>query len=282
MEIQGEYNMRIHEKNKEKLELLKINCTECSGLCCTALFFSKMDGFPDNKKAGKPCINLQNNYSCKIHSELGNLNMKGCIGYDCLGAGQHVTKCIYRGETWKTSKEKSQEIFDVFVIVFQLYQIRYFLEESKIIIPAKELWNDIQSLIDENEAVCNSTPQHIIGTDIESYRNKANIILKQVCDSVLNCFKNSENNQLTDFLGRNLKKRDMSGLDLSMKLLIAANFDSCVFDGTVFLGADTRDANFSNADLREAVFLTQGQINSAKGNRNTKLPKHLEYPALWK
>jgi Mg2+/Co2+ transporter CorB len=37
------------------------------------------------------------------------------------------------------------------------------------------------------------------------------------------------------------------------------------------IGADTRDTNFSNADLREAVFLTQRQINSAKGNRNTKL-----------
>lgn len=37
------------------------------------------------------------------------------------------------------------------MIVFRLYQIRYFLEESKIIIPAKELWTDIQNLINENE-----------------------------------------------------------------------------------------------------------------------------------
>ncbi|WP_279006933.1 pentapeptide repeat-containing protein [Thomasclavelia cocleata] len=50
----------------------------------------------------------------------------------------------------------------------------------------------------------------------------------------------------------------MSGLDLSMKLLIAANFDSCKFDNTIFLGADTRDANFNDADLTKALFLTQG------------------------
>ena len=74
----------------------------------------------------------------------------------------------------------------------------------------------------------------------------------------------------------------MSGLELSMKLLIAANFDSCKFDNTIFLGADTRDANFNDADLTKALFLTQGQVNSAKGNRNTKLPKHLNYPVTWK
>lgn len=49
-----------------------------------------------------------------------------------------------------------------------------------------------------------------------------------------------------------------------------------------FLGADTRDTNFNNADLSEAVFLTQGQVNSAKGNCNTKLPYHLDYPSTWK
>lgn len=274
--------MKIHEINKGRLEQLKVDCEKCSGLCCTALFFSKMDGFPENKVAGKPCRQLQNNYSCKIHSELKERNMKGCIGYDCFGAGQHVTQYIYKGKTWQTSKEQAKEIFDVFVIISQLYQIRYFLEESKIIITAKELWSDIQSLIDENEDLCNSTPHTILDIDIEMYRSKVNNILKKVCGCITNCFKNSDNKGLTEFLGKNFKKRDMSGLDLSTKLLIAANFDSCIFNGTIFLGADTRDTNFSNADLREAVFLTQGHINSAKGNLNTKLPPHLDYPVTWK
>ncbi|AKL96061.1 hypothetical protein CACET_c26160 [Clostridium aceticum] len=274
--------MKVHEKNKERLEQFKVDCSKCSGLCCTALFFSKIDGFPENKKAGKPCTKLQSDYRCKIHHELEKRNMKGCIGYDCFGAGQHVTQYIYKGETWQTSQEQSEEIFDVFVIIFQLYQMRYFLEESKIIIPAKELWSDIQNLINENEALCNSTPQSIRDIDIESYRNKVNIILKQVCNYIIKFFKDSDNKDITEFLGRNFKKRDMSGLDLGMKLLIASNFDSCIFDGTVFLGADTRDTNFSNSDLREAVFLTQRQINSAKGNRKTKLPGHLDYPVTWK
>ena len=36
---------------------LKIDCSKCFGLCCVALFFSKCDGFPTDKGAGKPCLN---------------------------------------------------------------------------------------------------------------------------------------------------------------------------------------------------------------------------------
>lgn len=274
--------MKIHETDKGNLRELKIDCSKCSGLCCTALFFSKVDGFPENKVAGKACIKLKNNYYCKIHNELEKKNMKGCIGYDCFGAGQHVTQHIYIGKTWSDSPECAQEIFDVFIIIFQLYQIRYFLEESILIVSAKNLGDNIQKLINENKSICNDIPQNIINFDIECYRSKVNIILKQVSSSILKKFKNVDNAKSIDFLGRSFKKKDMSGLDLSMKLLIATNFDSCIFEGTNFLGADTRDTNFSNADLREAVFLTQGQINSAKGNRNTKLPQYLDYPVTWK
>ena len=114
------------------------------------------------------------------------------------------------------------------------------------------------------------------------YRNRANILIKQVCNIFLDSPENKNKKCPGDFLGKNFKNKDMSGLDLSTRLLIAADFEGCILNGSIFLGADTRDTNFSNADLREAVFLTQGQINSAKGNRNTKLPKYLEYSITWK
>jgi uncharacterized protein YjbI with pentapeptide repeats len=66
-----------------------------------------------------------------------------------------------------------------------------------------------------------------------------------------------------------------------MSLLIASIFEGCSFNGANFLGADTRDTNFNSADLSDAVFLTQGQINSAKGNLVTKLPSNLSRPITW-
>lgn len=264
------------------LQSLKTNCSQCSGLCCTALFFSEMDGFPENKQAGKPCLNLQKNFRCKIHGELEKRKMKGCIGYDCFGAGQQVTQSIYSGKTWQNTPGQAKEIFDVYIAVFQLYQIRYFLLEAMAILPAKVLRNNIKPLIEENEIICNSKPQDIVKFNIENHRSKANVFLKQVCNLLQKslCCRNTK--CPSDFLGKNFENKDFSGLDFSTKLLIAANFNNCVFTGTIFLGADTRDADFSNVDLRDAVFLSQGQVNSAKGNRNTKLPQYLDYPFAWR
>lgn len=47
------------------------------------------------------------------------------------------------------------------------------------------------------------------------------------------------------------------------------------------IGADFRDANLSGADLTGAIFLTQVQINSAKGDNQTKLPVTLMRPMHW-
>jgi len=274
--------MMIHERNDKIWENMKSDCSKCSGLCCTALYFSKMDGFPKDKVSGQPCVNLLKDYRCKIHSQLEKQNMKGCIGYDCFGAGQQVTQVIYQGQTWNDIPNQSTEIFDVFIMVFQLYQIRYYLIEAMTLISAKPLEQSIKCLIEENIKMCHDHPQSILSLDLEQYRHRANHILKQVC-KLLQQSIHSENKKVpANLLGGNFKGQDMSGADLSTKLLIAANFEKSLFHGTIFLGADTRDSNFNNADLSEAVFLTQGQVNSAKGNRYTKLPYHLDYPPTWK
>ena len=84
-----------------------------------------------------------------------------------------------------------------------------------------------------------------------------------------------------DFMGHNFKKSRLNGCDFSSALLIAANLEECDLTGCNFLGADMRDTNIQNADLSESIFLTQGQINAAKGNLNTRIPGHLIRPSEW-
>lgn len=268
--------------DQKTLLQFKADCSSCSGLCCVAFFFSKIDGFPDDKEAGKPCGNLLTDYRCKIHPQLEKQNMKGCLGYDCFGAGQHVTQALYHGQTYQDLPKRALEIFDVFIIVAHLFQMRYFLVEALTLNISEKMKKEIRSLIIENEIICNYYPNELLSFDLKKYKNKINISLEQIIQ-LLKKDRHYQNKRCpTDFLAKNFKGKDMRRLDLSMKLLIAANFDGCVFEGTFFLGADTRDANFSNANLKEAIFLTQGQINLAKGNRHTKLPKHLDYPRTWK
>ncbi len=42
----------LHEwtEYEELTEKLAIDCGKCSGLCCTALCFSKLDGFPEDNR----------------------------------------------------------------------------------------------------------------------------------------------------------------------------------------------------------------------------------------
>ena len=51
--------------------------------------------------------------------------------------------------------------------------------------------------------------------------------------------------------------------------------------GADLIGADLRDADISGANLRNSIFLTQAQINTAKGDSHTKLPKMITRPTYW-
>jgi uncharacterized protein YjbI with pentapeptide repeats len=61
--------------------------------------------------------------------------------------------------------------------------------------------------------------------------------------------------------------------DISPSLFAAFSVD--------LTGADVRGADLSGADLRDALFLVQSQVDSAQGDRRTRLPPSLCRPAHW-
>ena len=273
--------IKMNDEHRGRLRSFKSDCSGCSGLCCCALFFSDQDGFPEDKPAGKPCVNLDQDYRCKIYDDLESQGMKGCIGFDCFNAGFHVTQNIYGGQSVTEDESKAKEMNEVFVIVRHLFEIRYFLSVALAIIPVQWLWNDVAELIEENIRICDYSPGQILNADTGGYRERAGAILNRACKLIKTDIQSDSVIAQTVVPGTSMKGRNLSGLDLSNKLLIAINFQKCNFQNTILLGADTRDADFGHADLRNALFLTQGQINSAKGNRWTKLPDYLEYPRTW-
>ena len=258
---------------------LKIDCEKCSGLCCVALYCMKTDGFPANKEAGTPCKNLMSDFRCAIHSDLVSKNMRGCLAYDCFGAGQKTTQIYYPNSDWKTNPGQADEIFHVFLIVFQLHQMLWYLIEASSFILDKHLKSDIDALIFENQQMTNQSPDEILHFNIEKYRLQVNQALKQVSGMITS--DSSHETQSNDFFGTNFKKKNLDGRDFSMSLMIAANLEGCSLQGTNFLGADMRDTNIKNTDLSGCAFLTQMQINSAKGNSNTKIPENLSRPNSW-
>ena len=66
-------------KAKSIRENLQADCTKCFGLRCTALNVTSSNDFAMNKGAGEPCLNLQPDFRCEIHSNLRKKDLKGVL-----------------------------------------------------------------------------------------------------------------------------------------------------------------------------------------------------------
>lgn len=256
---------------------LKIDCSKCFGLCCVALFFSKCDGFPTDKVAGKPCLNLKDDFSCYIHQNLRNQGLKGCTTYDCFGAGQKVAQFNYEGLSWKENSNVAQQMYDDFLVVRQLHEMMWYLTDASTFILPKELKEKLHLLIKETEKL---TEEPTI-VEVDAYRLKVNTCLKEVQAYVSQKVAGNQVISGFDFIGKNLTKKSLRGANLAGSLLIAANLRHTDLSGANLIGADLRDADIRDANLADCLFLTQIQVNSAKGNAATKLPRWIVRPSYW-
>lgn len=84
-----------------------------------------------------------------------------------------------------------------------------------------------------------------------------------------------------DLIGAKLKGADLRCVSLRGAYLIAADLSGANLQAADLIGADFRDTNLSGADLTYSLFLTQAQLNAAKGNTLTKLPPALARPGHW-
>ncbi len=76
------------------------DCQNCAALCCVALAFDKGDMFAFDKPAGVPCQHLQG-HRCGIHTKLESAGLRGCVHYQCDGAGQRVVQEVFAGQSWQ-------------------------------------------------------------------------------------------------------------------------------------------------------------------------------------
>ena len=273
------YKKDICNANKDIYKDLEINCSECFGFCCVALYFSTMDGFPEDKVAGEPCNNLNKDFTCSIHKDLRKKGLNGCTSFDCFGAGQKVAKHTYKNVSWKESKDKSKEMYDVFIVMKNLHEMIWYLNESTKFTENKNLINDINNMINKTIEFTNLSSREILNINVEQHRQDVNVLLKKVRHDFIK--KDSDLPLVFDFIGKNLSKRKLKNENLAGALLIAANLSNLDLSGTMLIGADMRDTDIRGANLKEAMFITQSQINTAKGDSKTILPKNIKRPTYW-
>ncbi|WP_088043471.1 pentapeptide repeat-containing protein [Bacillus sp. EAC] len=273
----------------EQISSLKADCENCFGLCCVALPFTESVDFAVDKDAGKPCHNLNSDFKCGVHTNLRELGFKGCTVFDCFGAGQKVSNITFNENDWRNSSDLANQMFDVFPIMKQLHEMLWYLTEALSLKEASIIHKDLREMLDKTEKLTLLNPESILELDVQTHRTEVNILLLRTSELVRNEARqyvgNSKKRQKIgrgiDLMGANLKGADLRGANLRGAYLIAADLRKADLRMADLIGVDFRDADLSGADLTGSIFLTQAQINSAKGDDQTKLPSTLTAPAHW-
>jgi uncharacterized protein YjbI with pentapeptide repeats len=281
---------------------LRADCERCFALCCVAPAFSASADFAISKPAGQPCPNLQPDFRCSIHDRLRPRGFGGCTAYDCFGAGQQVAQVTFGGRDWRQAPEIAAQMFGVFAIVRQLHELLWYLSEALAMPAARPLHGELSAALQETGRLAGGSPEALAALDVTAHRRDINALLLRTSElaragarrkaagpgraGLTGAGHRAADHRVADHRGADLTGKDLSGADLtgaSLRgaYLIGADLSGTDLTGADFTGADLRGADLSGADLTGSIFLTQSQLDAAKGDPGTRLPASLAYPAHW-
>ncbi|MDZ5607958.1 pentapeptide repeat-containing protein [Bacillus pseudomycoides] len=269
---------------------LRADCENCFGLCCVALPFAASADFAVNKDAGKPCSNLQSDFRCSIHKNLRQKGFKGCTVFECFGAGQKVSQVTFEGVDWRKDSKHAKTMYAVFPIMHQLHEMLWYLNEALSLKATRIIHREIWDAIEETERLSELSPDLLIDLNVPSHRAYVNELLLKTSELVWtesrHKYKSSKKNKRINHRGANLmgaklRRADLTGANLRGAYLIAADLRDADLRSADLIGADLRYADLIGANLTDSIYLTQVQINAARGDANTKLPSLLSRPAHW-
>ncbi|MBY8339280.1 pentapeptide repeat-containing protein [Streptomyces spinosirectus] len=262
---------------------LRGDCEHCFGLCCVALPFTASADFAIDKEAGRPCPNLRTDHRCGIHARLRDKGFTGCTVYDCFGAGQKVSQVTFGGQDWRTGPpEQARRMFDVFPVVRQLHELLWYLTEALTLPAARPLATDLRRALEATEELTLLAPEQLAALDVAAHRQEVNVLLLKTSELARAGVRGRKKERRgADLMGARLRGADLRGANLRGAYLIAADLTGADLRGADMIGADLRDADLTDADLTGAFFLTQPQVNAARGGTGTRLPESVTRPVHW-
>ncbi|MEH0573729.1 MULTISPECIES: pentapeptide repeat-containing protein [Streptomyces] len=259
------------------------DCENCFGLCCVALPFARSADFAIDKPAGKACPNLGEDHRCGIHARLRQKGFTGCTVYDCFGAGQKVSQVTFGGRDPRTApRAEARRMSEVFPVVRQLHELLWYVTEALALPAARPVHAELRRALAKTEELTALTPDELIVLDVPAHRQDVNVLLLKTSELVrAGTGGRKKERRGADLMGARLKGADLRGANLRGACLIAADLTGADLRRADLIGADLRDTDLTDADLTGAFFLTQPQLNAARGSAGTKLPESVTRPAHW-
>ncbi len=262
------------------------DCSRCAGLCCTALPFTASVDFAESKPAGTPCANLQPDFKCVIHAELAPRGWRGCAVFECFGAGQQITQHIFGGVTRRDNPAKASAMFGAFESLRLIQEIRYYLRVLVEHPLPRTLLEQVTALDATAESLAEASADTMASEPVESLRTQAGLLLGRASQHLRGRAPTpgttpSRMGAHGDLAGADLHGATLDHGDLRGAVLIGADLRQATLHLTDLLGADLRHTRLHGADVRNALFVTQTQLNAAQGDAITTIPPHLRRPHHW-
>ena len=89
----------------------RADCSRCCGLCCVVPDLLAVQGFPADKPADTPCVNLNGLHRCSIYTTRQVHGYAACEGFNCFGVGQWITQSLFGGAHWTDSPDLARQMF---------------------------------------------------------------------------------------------------------------------------------------------------------------------------
>jgi hypothetical protein len=227
--------------------LLEADCASCAGLCCVVPAFAKSSDFAINKPAGKACPHLGGDFRCGIHERLGENGFRGCIVFDCFGAGQRITQ-----ENPGAS----------LTVVRQLHELMWLLTEALKLDEAQRVHPKLREALAETDRLAGGTPADLEKLDVDAQRRKVNPVL-QKASHLARAGTKREDYRGAQLIGRKMRGKDLRGASFRGALLIGADLRDADLRRADLTGADLRGTDLRGADLDGVLFLTGSQLRAA-------------------
>jgi uncharacterized protein YjbI with pentapeptide repeats len=261
---------------------LEADCARCVGLCCVVLGFSASADFAIDKAAGEACPHLQADFRCAIHTDLRGRGFAGCSVYDCLGAGQQVSRVIFAGHDWRTDAAIAQQMFSVFPRVQHLHELLWYLREALELAAVRPLHAKLRAAFDEISRLSGGTPDSLLALDLADTRSGVTALLRRASELARRDARGPHADYANaDLIGARLAGAHLRAASLRGAQLIAADLRGADLRLADLTAADMRNADLSGADLSGALFVRQSQLEAARGDARTRLPAGRWRPTHW-
>jgi hypothetical protein len=235
-----------------------------------------------DKPAGHPCPHLRADFRCGIHNDLRGHGFPGCAVYDCFGAGQHVCQVTFGGRDWREDPHTAPQMYAVFAIMRQLYELLWHLTAALALEPARAVHGELHLALAATVAMTRSPADAVVRLDIAAHRDQANALLVRASDLARAQIAGPKpDHRGASLIGANLTNASLRGANLRGACLVGADLSGTDLTLADLTGADLRGSSLRGADLAGSLFLSQSQLDAAQGDTGTRLPPSLTRPAHW-